>query len=583
MTYYHDHSNRKPHRLRSLFCLFALILSFGITNLGYGIVNALTEGNIPPATPALKNVMLYEVKQGKNTNPGEPIEFVTLYNPNDISISILSWIVEYTKPGFSSCANASWFGDGTNSLVKRTIISGTGVTGDYATVIQPHALSAEIPLAMNDSAAGSVRLIDNTNAVQDLVGWQYTSSTGTTTNAPCSEGQQAASLSADKSLQRYLDCDAAEPIDTDHNSQDFFVSDTTAGKALGTTRLSSCPMTTPTKPETTNYPTCEGVAISEILPNPAGADTGHEFIELTNLTDEVISLNGCALQYGDQASAGMKTFTFANNTEIQPRNFRAFYDNETGLTLTNSKAGTIWLLAMSDPVNPVEISTATYPADLADDISWMLDISSANWASTYTPTPGASNILTATAPCPDGQVRNLDTNRCITAINNDTASTAAATKTTTTTLAPCAVNQTRNPETNRCRNNTTAATSNTPTPCKEGQERNPETNRCRAIASTTTATKACPAGQERNPDTNRCRKVTAAGTSANGGISEVHDVASETKAGKNYWLIAIIALAGAIVYGIYEWRHEIIALVRKYLGMSDDTPAPAKRPVLQNP
>ena len=581
MTYYLHHTNRKTHRFRSLLCLFVLILCFGVTSLGYGIVDALNEESTTSETSAPKDILIYEIKQGKNTIPGEPVEFVTLYNPNDTNVSILDWTVEYAKPGFTGCTNASWFGDGTNPLVKRTVISGTGVAGDYATIISPHSLSAQLPLAMNDSAAGSVRLIDDTGIVQDLTGWQYNSSTGITINAPCSEDQQAASLSADKSLQRYLGCDVDEPVDTDHNSHDFFVSATTAGKRLGITRLPSCPVPAPAVPETaSNSLTCAGAIINEILPNPAGTDTGHEFIELSNPTDDVIPLSSCALQYGDQGSTNTKTFAFPSDTELLPHSYRAFYDNETGISLTNSKAGTIWLLAMSDPANPVEISSATYPADLGDDISWMYDAGTAAWVSTYTPTPAAGNIVTATAPCPDSQVRNPDTNRCVTAANTP-ASTAAAKAATT--LTPCAANQTRNPETNRCRNNATTAASSTPTPCKEGQERNPETNRCRAIASAAATAKACPAGQTRNPDTNRCRKVTAAGTGANSGINNVHDVASETKTGKNYWLIAIIALAGAITYGVYEWRHEIIMLVRKCLGIAGTEAASAKRAVLQNP
>lgn len=129
-------------------------------------------------------------------------------------------------------------------------------------------------------------------------------------------------------------------------------------------------------------------------------------------------------------------------------------------------------------------------------------------------------------------------------------------KTSSNTLVPCKPGQERNRATNRCRS--TATSTSTLKPCRPNQERNPATNRCRG-ATSTSSLKPCAVGQERNPETNRCRKVASASTS----LPSIADVESKPD-GRNYrwWIVGALA-GGAVAFGVWEWRRDIISWIRR--------------------
>jgi Lamin Tail Domain len=307
-------------------------------------------------------------------------------------------------------------------------------------------------------------------------------------------------------------------------------------------------------PDSGGGPTCEGIVINEFLPNPSGSDAGHEFIELYNPTKAAIALDGCSLQ----TSAGSKTYDLSGAV-LQPGQYQAFYDSQTGLTLPNSAGGTVWLLSPTD-----ELQSIDYPANMADDVAWARFNDA--WQATYAPTPNAANISMPQAPCPAGQYRDSATNRC-----RDIATSSSTTlkpcapdqyrnpatnrckaKISAATLAACAANQYRNPATNRCK--LISSTSGSLKPCKPGHERNPATNRCKSTASSNSL-KPCKPGWIRNPATNRCRKGAVKGAS----IAGIKDVSSPTATGSTQWWLAAGAVLAALGYALYEWRQEITA------------------------
>ncbi len=593
MTYRLQQPNQKPRQLRTWLTLAAFVCSFGIASLGYGITTA-QEGDTTATQPTNpeRKLMIYEVKQGKNTHPSEQVQFVTIYNPNDTAVTVENWNLEYIKNGFETafCSAAEWRAHTAGAVAKRRIIGSSGADAANIITIAGHQVSGQIPLDINDNTPGSVHLVDKAGTVHDTVGWGYKSSTPNTINV-CSETVQVAHFSTDDSLIRYLGCNGIDAIDTDNNANDFYLSATLAAATYGSAKLPICsplteppeeeeeePAAPPTEPPVTPTPpseipiNCQGVTISESLVNPVGTDTGHEFIELHNTLATAVSLQGCSLQTSASSS---KLYTFGD-ISLAAGSYQAFYDSETGLTLPNASGGSIWLL---DATN--ELQAVTYPADPEDDVVWTL--ADGAWGLSYTATPNAANILTASKPCPAGQVRNTETNRCVTEMSDTTTASGSSPSltacdpgqernpetnrcraVTTATSTACPAGQSRNPETNRCRV-TTAATANV-TACKAGQERNPETNRCRNTTSGVSDTKACPTGQERNPDTNRCRKVTAAGTADGTKLSDVQDIASSSPTSKPYWLVAVLALLAALGYGVYEWRQEITTFVSKRLG-----------------
>jgi hypothetical protein len=529
--------------VRVWIVLGVLTASLAATTLGY--VSA--AASLPADGPMQSNVYINEVKSGgTNTTVSQ---YVTVYNTSDSDVPLSSWAIEYAKPTFppASCAFSNWKLNG-NGATATVSLTGT---------LAAHTVSQPFALAINDNDPGSVHLVDNGGVIRDTVGWG-----NDILLAPCYESAQAPQLTATKSLQRYLGCVSDLPIDTDDNAADFVISSTPRPGLVGTAAAPQCtpvpvaitpPAITPTTPDTNTIVTCEGALISELMPNPAGTDTGHEFIELYNPTNEVIALGGCSLQ-----TSASTTKLFNLTGSLEPGQYLALYDTTTGLSLPNSAGGTVWLTSPT-----TDLQTIMYPGDMEDDTAWILN-GDDSWVSSFTPTPGASNVDTPFKPCDAGQVRNPDTDRCINEpADSDPSSAISAASGSTSAPTPCKEGQERNPATNRCRNITSITTDSTAT-CKAGQERNPATNRCRNIVTTASTAKDCPAGQERNADTNRCRKTTAAGSSNGSTLDGVKDVASTSSSkGRPYWLIAVVALAAAIAYGVYEWRQEIVLFIKK--------------------
>ncbi|MGH7158099.1 MAG: lamin tail domain-containing protein [Candidatus Saccharimonadales bacterium] len=472
--------------------------------------------DLPPPNAAL---LISEVQTRSAEYPND--RFVELYNPNSYAVSFAGWKLEY-KPykdgSWSNRINSSQPADAVYEIGSGQFY--LAATNDFAA----HNPDVAVHLRLNNSAlasadGGHIRVVNPTDEVADLLGWG---------KADSPKIKAALAPDAGQSLQRcFLDGILA---DGGNNFADFAVyNQTSPGNALECSEPEPEPEPDPETPPG-NEPggtTCEGIIISELLPNPAGADGGKEFIELYNPTDEIIPLKGCSLQ----TTANKKIFNFDANSELQPEEYRAFHDSTTSLTLTNAGGGTVWLLSPTE-----ELQAISYPPNVADDVAWALFQD--GWFATFQPTPNAANVFAGTKPCPSGQVRNPDTNRCASENSSEPS------------LTPCKEGQERNAETNRCHAVLSAA--NTPTVCKPGQERNPETNRCRKVAADDSTLKPCAEGQERSPETNRCRKIVASGN-----IAGVKDVASSSIANNPRWWLAGAAALGAVGFGAYEWRRDI--------------------------
>lgn len=445
-----------------------------------------------PAGALSSSLLITKLQTASTASSTE--EFIEIFNGAAEAVDITDWKVEY----LTASGNAS-------TLV---VLSGALAPGDFILLARDGYLP-EAPLhfssGMSD-AGGHIRLRDSTGATVDLLGW------GT---AAQPETAAAPAPPAGRQLERKIAQNNVF-IETDNNAADFALNEVVG----------------PTDPQA---PPCEGLVISEILPNPAGSDSGHEFIELHNPTSASILLDDCALTVGD------KTFSLPAES-LPPGGYRAFYDSQTGLTLPNAAGGQVVLIttATEQPV--------AYPADLGDNEAWA-DVGGL-WQVTNNPSPNGANVTATLAsvggvgggdqevtPCPPGKFRNPATNRCKT-IDTDSDD-----------LTPCKPGQIRNPETNRCRSALTASASSL-TPCKPGQERNPETNRCRSVLAAASSLKPCDPGEERNPDTNRCRKV--ASTAA----AKPTDSAKKGQSKISYAIIAAVATA-ALSYGIYEYRHDL--------------------------
>lgn len=463
---------------------------------------------------------------GLNTDGTEDpkAEFVELYNAHNEAVALDGWQVEFLTKAH----------DGV-SAPTRVLASLSGIIepGQFVIISYDQFVPgaqfyfsggpASGYLAKGD---GTVRIRNNHGAATDILGW------GSPSNYA---GQPVSAAGSGFSLQRCFNGDTI--ASTGNNRNDFAAYAPTPGQAAACSQQE--PPSEPDNPDNGNPPAapgpdatrCHDILVNELLPNPSGSDAGREFIEIHNPTAHPVPLQGCSLQ----TSANTRVFSFNVGDILLPGEYRALHDSATGLTLPNSQGGTVWLLSSAE-----EIQSVTYAPGLDDDVAWALFED--QWAATYVPTPNTANQLAEQKPCATGQERSASSGRCVTPA-------------TTTQPAPCKEGQERNPATNRCRSATTSSAELKP--CAPNQVRNPQTNRCRS-ADSPDGPAPCADGYERNPQTNRCRK-----TAANTDAPAVYDIpVTQTGSTAGLW-IAGAGVAGALGYGVYEWRSEIGNFIRK--------------------
>lgn len=287
------------------------------------------------------------------------------------------------------------------------------------------------------------------------------------------------------------------------------------------------------------------IKITELMPNPSGADEDGEYIELYNSEDKVVDLSKYILRIG----ADSKEYAFPAGSFIEPNEYMTFYNKEMGFALVNSSS-VVRLFSLDGQAVDESISY-TNPIEGS---AWV--VINGLWQYTNQPTPNGINLVSLNDPvkeyvpeqqCASGQYRSAETNRCRLIVSS------------TSNPVPCKDGQYRSEETNRCRN--ILSNINMLQPCDEGQERNPETNRCRSLQVVLGANSLAPCkeGQERNIETNRCRNITKAVPKV--GFAPEKTVNESSKV--VFWITISIFVLCAVTYGILEWRWEIGRLIKK--------------------
>lgn len=282
------------------------------------------------------------------------------------------------------------------------------------------------------------------------------------------------------------------------------------------------------------------IVLNELLPNAVGTDTGNEFVEIYNPTNQTIDLSLYSIKTGVNSD---RTYAFPVGATIAPGEYRTFSDSIMKFTIVNTSGRVI--LSAIDGSTMGDSGVYDSPSE---GESWALI--NGTWQYTNRPTPNAVNQASViqekdtdgtdtivAPPCPTGKYRNPLTGRC-----RLIAADASV-------LATCDSDQYRNPETGRCHKITPAIL----VPCKDGQYRSEETNRCRNITTASTR-KPCKDNQYRSEETGRCRNLP---------VSSVPDAAFAVQPVKDsgsvfvgWWAIGSIGLV-AVGYGIWEWRREL--------------------------
>lgn len=246
---------------------------------------------------------------------------------------------------------------------------------------------------------------------------------------------------------------------------------------------------------------CIGLEFSEILSYYESVQS-EQFIELHNYTSEQVLLNNCGIRY--------KNKTYPLTGVADPDEYVVRWINDFTLTKNPTTKNTVELVDLKG--NVVQELTyyngqkkATSYAKVGYDGS-----GKTLWKSTYTPTPGLSNIYQQFKPCEEGKVLNEETGNCV------------------------------------------KVTPVTETVCKDGYFLNPETGRCNKIKIE--EEKECAEGYYLNPLTNRCKKI-AANTGADYGVR----ISAEEQQTSSFVAIsaAIALIVVAILFAAFEFRREI--------------------------
>lgn len=261
---------------------------------------------------------------------------------------------------------------------------------------------------------------------------------------------------------------------------------------------------------------CKNLRLNEIYTNT----DNKQFIEVKNIGDEDINLSHCYLSNSKDENDNM--VAFADGEAILAKGEITSADpTMLGLDSLNLTRGIIYLVD-SDRQTVVDYRRYATPKK---NTALALDDKS-EWQITYEPTPDGANVI-AGEPCPTGQTRNPETNRCVK--NSDKDDNKDDEDNSTNKNKACPAGKYYYEPTGRCRaiptddsddSSSSGSNSSTIQPCREGYERSPETNRCRKIttdsgSNSSSSLTPCASGYERNPDTNRCIKIkTSSGTSS---------------------------------------------------------------------
>jgi hypothetical protein len=125
--------------------------------------------------------------------------------------------------------------------------------------------------------------------------------------------------------------------------------------------------------------------LTEIMPNPSGTgnDSTDEFIELYNPNNSVFDLSGFSLRTG---TTTFHSYVFPSGTILNAKSFKAFYSDETHLSLSNTSGQA----AILDPSGNLVSSSEPYN-NASDGQTWSL--AQGKWTWTTQPTPGSANII----------------------------------------------------------------------------------------------------------------------------------------------------------------------------------------------
>lgn len=141
---------------------------------------------------------------------------------------------------------------------------------------------------------------------------------------------------------------------------------------------------------------CSDIYINEIVPNPEGADTGFEWVEVINQSDAPNSLEQCVI------SIESTKYYFLSTNQIGPSEIQRYYDlidedgSQKSISLRNTDPTYVSMSRLYQ--QELEVLQSFIYESAPEGMSYSRF--DEGWAWTYSITPGLSNIYLATKPVP---------------------------------------------------------------------------------------------------------------------------------------------------------------------------------------
>ncbi len=324
----------------------------GGQNNAYGQATSSKSYQPPQPVYTLGDVVINELVS--DPADGET-EWVELYNTTAQEIDLTGWVLV----------------DGSGAQ--------TELSGRLGTAGKERFLAVENPAGYLDNQGDLIALRDNNNFLIDKVCYGQWDDGLLSDNAPAA----ADPLSLARRLDGY---------NTFNNKNDFRLTTTPTKGASNVISLNSGEHI-----NYSDYDYSSQIVISEVFPNPTGADKTNEFIELYNAGQKAVDLSGWRLcdRAGTCFQLASQGISMPRSQYlIQPGQYLAFYRPLTKIALNNS-GDEIELLA---PAAIGAQQTIKYgPAPVGQSYS----LFGSRWAWSKTPTPAAKNFLPAENTPPD--------------------------------------------------------------------------------------------------------------------------------------------------------------------------------------
>ena len=349
--------------------------------------------NFISANNSVEHIVISEVQIG-----GETVydEFIELYNPTDQEINLENWdLKRKTKSGNESNVLNNIEGIipayGYFLIIPRANCGESKIEDCYKGTVAADDEYTTNSFLANDN---TILLYDGNEDLVDKVGWG---------EAGDFEGEVIINNPENNQILERTNINGVIQ-DTDNNKNDFVLRDDPEPWNSGNSgdgqdgssqetgandeEQEGSTQENGANGETHPNPSQERnkIIITEFLPNPEDSDRDNEFIEIYNNGDKEVDLSGWTLE---DKIGRIKKFVIPDGTKIDAGKYKAFYSDETKITLNNSGDGVVLRNDKNNIIDETPVSDS-----VKEEQSYALDKKD-DWILTLRPTPGRENIIKA--------------------------------------------------------------------------------------------------------------------------------------------------------------------------------------------